>query len=142
LVELSDSSTFAGGNTIVYNNDTNNSLGLGTGTDTEYAESSAGKNISFSAVNARYIRIYSNGSSSNTANHYVEAEAYASSTSGLKQGDLNNDNFVNITDLSIILSDYGKTKAQALNPACDINNDNNVNIFDMSILLSNYGTKN
>jgi hypothetical protein len=140
LVELSNSSTFATGNTIVFNDDTNNSLGLGTGTDTEYAESSAGSNISFSAVNARYIRIYSNGSSSNTANHYVEAEAYASSTSGPKQGDLNNDNFVNITDLSIILSDYGKTKAQALNPACDINNDNNVNIFDLSILLSNYGT--
>jgi hypothetical protein len=57
-----------------------------------------------------------------------------------KTGDLNSDNAVNIFDLSILLSNYGKTKAASSNPACDINNDNNVNIFDLSILLSNYGT--
>jgi hypothetical protein len=56
-----------------------------------------------------------------------------------KTGDLNSDNVVNIFDLSILLSNYGKTKAQASNPACDLNNDNVVNIFDLSILLSNYG---
>jgi hypothetical protein len=56
-----------------------------------------------------------------------------------KTGDLNSDNLVNIFDLSILLSNYGKTKAQATNPACDLNNDSQINIFDLSILLSNYG---
>jgi hypothetical protein len=50
-------------------------------------------------------------------------------------GDLNNDSHVNIFDLSIILSNYGKPP-----PATgDINNDGLINIFDLSILLSNYG---
>jgi hypothetical protein len=48
-------------------------------------------------------------------------------------GDLNNDNTVNITDLSMLLSNYGTT-----NTAADINNDGTVNVLDMSILLSNY----
>jgi hypothetical protein len=49
-------------------------------------------------------------------------------------GDLNNDNTVNITDMSILLSNYGTS-----NPTADINSDGTVNILDMSILLSNYG---
>jgi hypothetical protein len=57
-----------------------------------------------------------------------------------KTGDVNNDGSVNIFDLSILLSDYGKTTAQSSNPACDLNSDANIDIFDLSILLSNYGT--
>jgi len=53
-------------------------------------------------------------------------------------GDLNNDNTVNITDMSILLSDYGTTDATKLAQA-DINGDGSVNILDMSILLSHYG---
>jgi len=49
-------------------------------------------------------------------------------------GDLNNDNTVNVTDMSILLSNYGTANSTA-----DINGDGTVNILDMSILLSNYG---
>jgi|GEM_PF-6288128 len=49
-------------------------------------------------------------------------------------GDLNNDNTVNITDMSILLSNYGTTSSTA-----DINGDGTVNVLDMSILLSHYG---
>lgn len=49
-------------------------------------------------------------------------------------GDLNNDNAVNIQDLSILLSNYGTTNA-----AADINGDGIVSILDLSVLLSNYG---
>lgn len=49
-------------------------------------------------------------------------------------GDLNNDNIVDITDLSILLSDYGTTNA-----AADINADGMVNILDLSALLSHFG---
>jgi hypothetical protein len=49
-------------------------------------------------------------------------------------GDLNADNTVNVTDLSILLSNYGTTNTNA-----DINNDGSVNVLDLSILLSHYG---
>jgi hypothetical protein len=49
-------------------------------------------------------------------------------------GDLNNDNTVNASDLSILLADYNTT-----NSAADINGDGKVNILDMSILLAHYG---
>jgi len=80
IVRLSNNSSFSSGVTTVFNNDTNNSSGLGTGTHSEYTETSAGKDISFSPVYARYVRFYTNGNSYNAFNHYVEAEVYASST--------------------------------------------------------------
>ena len=49
-------------------------------------------------------------------------------------GDLNNDNTVNVTDLSILLSDFNTSNA-----AADINSDGTVNILDLSALLSHYG---
>jgi hypothetical protein len=64
---------------------------------------------------------------------YVLYRSFAAPNPNL-QGDLNNDNSVNITDLSILLSDYGTSNA-----AADINGDSTVNITDLSILLSNYG---
>jgi len=76
IVQLSNTSDFASGVTTVFNNDTDNSAGQGTGTDTEYAESSTGKIIAFSPVNARYVRLWSNGNSKNTANHIIEIEVY------------------------------------------------------------------
>lgn len=50
------------------------------------------------------------------------------------QGDLNNDNTVNVTDLSTLLSNFNTTNAVA-----DINADGQVNVLDLSILLSHYG---
>jgi len=50
-------------------------------------------------------------------------------------GDLNSDNTVNISDLSILLSNYGTSNA-----AADINGDGLVNILDLSALLSHYGS--
>jgi hypothetical protein len=54
-----------------------------------------------------------------------------------KTGDINGDNLVNVFDLSILLSNYGKTSG--FNPTADLNADGVINIFDLSILLSNYG---
>ena len=54
-----------------------------------------------------------------------------------KPGDLNNDNAVNILDLSILLSNYGKPATPSQG---DINGDGNCTILDLSILLSKYGT--
>jgi hypothetical protein len=49
-------------------------------------------------------------------------------------GDLNNDNTVNASDLSLLLTNFGTT-----NSAADINGDGHVNVLDMSILLAHYG---
>lgn len=76
IVQVSNSSTFSSGVTTVFNNDANNSAGQGVGSDAEYAETSAGKTITFSPVSARYVRLWINGSSSNQWNHYVEVEVF------------------------------------------------------------------
>lgn len=49
-------------------------------------------------------------------------------------GDINNDGAVNVTDLSIILTNFGTT-----NVTVDLNNNGKVDITDLSILLSHYG---
>lgn len=49
-------------------------------------------------------------------------------------GDVNGDNKVTITDLSILLSNFGKPSATV-----DLNGDGQVTITDLSILLTNYG---
>jgi hypothetical protein len=65
--------------------------------------------------------------------------------SGPKPGDINGDNSVNITDLSLLLSSYGQSTTQCVTNntyTCDLSSpgDGIVNIFDLSILLSKYGT--
>jgi hypothetical protein len=55
-------------------------------------------------------------------------------------GDVNGDGHVGIVDLSLILSNFGKTTAQASNPNCDQNSDGKVTIIDLSVVLSKYGT--
>ena len=57
-----------------------------------------------------------------------------------KTGDLNNNNSVDIFDLSILLSNYGKLTSQSTNVAADLNASGSIDGFDLSILLSNYGT--
>jgi hypothetical protein len=62
-------------------------------------------------------------------------------------GDINGDNTVNITDLSLLLSSYGHNTTQCISNAsfvCDINTAGSsagvVDIFDLSALLTNYGS--
>jgi hypothetical protein len=60
----------------IYNNDHDNSSGLGVGKDKEYIELYEGRLIPVMGVKARYVRFYSNGSTSNEMNHYTEIEIY------------------------------------------------------------------
>jgi hypothetical protein len=60
----------------VYNNDHDNSSGLGVGKDKEYIETYEGRIIPVEGVKARYVRFYSNGNTSNEMNHYTEIEIY------------------------------------------------------------------
>lgn len=58
---------------------------------------------------------------------------------GLK-GDINNDNIVDIFDLSKVASIYGARRYDSnYDPKCDINNDGIIDIFDLTLVSSNYG---
>jgi len=61
VVQLSNDRLFTNGVTTVFNNDHDNSSGLGTGTDKEYIERNMGRCIPVNGIPARYVRVYSNG---------------------------------------------------------------------------------
>jgi hypothetical protein len=76
VVQVSDDPDFVEKVTTVFNNDHDNSSGLGIGRDKEYIETNEGRLIDPKGVEARYIRLYSKGNTSNDMNHYVEVEVY------------------------------------------------------------------
>lgn len=76
VVQISDDKNFRTGVTTVFNNDRDNSLGLGAGTDLHYTETNEGKLIDSKGVQGRYVRLYSNGNTSDDLNHYIEVEVY------------------------------------------------------------------
>jgi hypothetical protein len=76
IVQASNDPEFKEGVTTLYNNDYDNTSGLGVGEDAEYHETNEGRLIDAEGVAARYVRLYSNGNSANDLNHYVEVEVY------------------------------------------------------------------
>jgi hypothetical protein len=79
VVQVSNDPDFIKDVKTVFNNDLDNSAGLGVGTDKHYIETSEGKLIdliSQGSPKARYVRFYSNGNTSNDLNHYIEVEVY------------------------------------------------------------------
>lgn len=76
IVQVSDDKDFVSGVTTVFNNDHDNSSGLGAGRDKEYIETFDGKLFDPRGVRARYVRLYSAGNTANDMNHYVEVEVY------------------------------------------------------------------
>ncbi|MEW5900176.1 MAG: discoidin domain-containing protein [Acidobacteriota bacterium] len=77
VVQVSDDKDFITGVTTLFNNDHDNSSGLGVGKDKEYIETYEGKLFDPRGIKARYVRLWSNGNTSNDMNHYVEVEVYA-----------------------------------------------------------------
>ena len=75
-VQVSDDPEFKTGVATLYSNDTDNSLGLETGADKEYIENHTGRLVDAKGVKARYVRLYSNGNTSDEKNHYVEVEVF------------------------------------------------------------------
>lgn len=76
VVQVSDDKDFISGVTTLFNNDHDNTSGLGIGKDKEYIETFEGKLVDAKGVKARYIRLYSGGNTSNDMNHYVEVEVF------------------------------------------------------------------
>lgn len=76
IVQVSDDPDFITDVKTLFNNDHDNSSGLGVGKDKEYIEVNEGRLIDPRGVTARYVRLYSRGNTSNDMNHYVEVEVY------------------------------------------------------------------
>jgi hypothetical protein len=78
VVQVADDADFITNVRTVFNNDINNSAGLGVGKDMHFTETNEGKLIDVlsQGIKARYVRLYSNGNTSNDLNHYIEVEVY------------------------------------------------------------------
>ena len=76
IVQTADDPDFITNVKTLFNNDIDNSAGLGVGTDMHYVETHKGELIDAKGVTARYVRLYSNGNSNDDLNHYIEVEVY------------------------------------------------------------------
>ncbi len=78
VVRVADDPDFITNVRTVFNNDIDNSAGLGVGKDMHYVETNEGKLIDVLAqgIKARYVRLHSNGNTSNDLNHYIEVAVY------------------------------------------------------------------
>lgn len=76
IVRVADDEDFLQNVKTIFNNDQDNSSGLGVGADREYFETHEGKLIDTKGVTARFIRFYSKGSTESALNEYTEIEVY------------------------------------------------------------------
>ncbi|MFC1635762.1 hypothetical protein ACFL5Z_13065 [Planctomycetota bacterium] len=76
VVQVSNDLNFSKDVRTLFNNDSDNSSKLGIGQDENYRERRQGKLINANGVQARYVRLYSNGNSGNEMNHYIKIEVH------------------------------------------------------------------
>jgi hypothetical protein len=78
VVQVSDDKDFKAGVTTIFNDDDDNSAKLGKGTNLAYIENFEGKLLDAKGAKGRYVRLYSNGNTSDELNHYCEVEVFGS----------------------------------------------------------------
>jgi hypothetical protein len=76
VVQAADDAEFTQNVKTIFNNDQDNSSGLGVGTDREFFETNEGKLIDAKGIKAQYLRFYSKGSTESALNEYTEIEVY------------------------------------------------------------------
>jgi hypothetical protein len=81
VIQVANDPDFIENVKTVYNNDFDNSSGLGLGKQLEYIDDYRGKLIDVKndkgePAKGRYVRLYSKGNTSNDMNHYVEVEVF------------------------------------------------------------------
>ena len=77
IIQASDDPEFKNNVATIFNNDVDNSSGLGVGTDREYFETHEGKVVDGKGVKGRYVRSYTKGGSLSALNCWQEIEVYA-----------------------------------------------------------------
>ena len=76
IIQVADDADFTTNVKTLFNNDHDNSAGLGIGKDREYIETNKGRLIDAKGVKAQFIRLYSAGSTGSDMNHYIEVEVF------------------------------------------------------------------
>lgn len=76
VIQISDDAEFKKGVTTIFNTDDDNSSKLGKGADKSYVETNNGRVIDAKNTAGRYVRLYSNGNTSDELNHYCEVEVF------------------------------------------------------------------
>jgi hypothetical protein len=77
IAQVSNDPKFIEGVTTLFNNDQDNTAGMGIGRDREFWETSEGKLIDARGITARYVRFYSKGSTyRDPLNRYTEIEVW------------------------------------------------------------------
>lgn len=76
IMQISNDPDFIMEVTTIFNNDIDNSLGLGVGSDKHYVETAEGKLVDAKGVKRRYVRLYSQGNNQNDYSHYIEVQVY------------------------------------------------------------------
>jgi hypothetical protein len=76
IVQVSDDPDFVKDVATVFNNDMDNSLKLGAGTDPHYVETAEGRLVDAKGVRGRYVRLYSQANNQNDYSNYVEVEVF------------------------------------------------------------------
>jgi hypothetical protein len=76
VVQASDDPEFKTGVTTLFNSDIDDVHKFGAGKDPAYIETNHGRVVDGKGTKARYIRLYSNGNTSNEMNHYCEVQVF------------------------------------------------------------------
>jgi hypothetical protein len=76
VIQVADDAEFQKNVRTLYNNDQDNTSGLGVGTDREYFETHEGRLIDGKGQKAQFVRFYSKGSTESALNEYTEIEVY------------------------------------------------------------------
>ena len=76
VIQISDDAEFKKGVTTIFNTDDDNSSKLGKGADKSYVETNNGRVVDAKNTAGRYVRLYSNGNTSDELNHYCEVEVF------------------------------------------------------------------
>jgi formylglycine-generating enzyme required for sulfatase activity len=76
IVQICDDPDFITDVKTIFNNDMDNSAGLGVGTDMHYVDTYFGEIFDAQGHCGRYVRLYSKGNTANDLNHYIEVEVY------------------------------------------------------------------
>lgn len=78
IIQISDDKDFKKGVTTIFNTDDDNSSKFGKGSDKAYVETNHGRVLPAKGAVGRYVRLYSNGNTSDELNHYCEVEVFGS----------------------------------------------------------------
>ncbi len=82
VIQTSADADFIADVVTLFNNDADNSAGLGAGKDREYFETNEGRVIPANRVKARFVRVTTQGSTADEMNRFTELEVYGRPAKG------------------------------------------------------------